>query len=216
MFAALTPDAWAFIVAEEGLAGRPYWPGGASGVTLDIGYDLGYHLAPQIIADWKPYFTPPQLDKLVACAGVRGEAASQQAQLLKLQGLWVKPEWARAVFEKSSMPLYQHLTERSFPGVVALPWQVQWALFSLVYNRGGLPVSSVIQPDGSSTDQDRYQMERYIRNAVMESHVPHIADGLEAMALDGKDTLWPGPKAPNPGLRGRRKREAALVRRAYT
>lgn len=31
---------------------RPTWPGGDSGVTIGIGYDLGYYSAAQIRSDW--------------------------------------------------------------------------------------------------------------------------------------------------------------------
>ncbi len=31
---------------------HPIWPGGASGITIGIGYDLGYNSAQQIRKDW--------------------------------------------------------------------------------------------------------------------------------------------------------------------
>ena len=41
---------------------RPTWPGGASGVTIGVGYDLGYQAG--FAADWSDLLTPAQIARL--------------------------------------------------------------------------------------------------------------------------------------------------------
>ena len=48
---------------QEGHAGHPYWPGGASGVTLDPGVDLG-QAAASLIGLYEPLTTAEQFAAL--------------------------------------------------------------------------------------------------------------------------------------------------------
>ena len=54
---------------------RPTWPGGMSGVTIGIGYDLGMTPKAQITSDWECYLFEPELAALLAVQGVTGPAA---------------------------------------------------------------------------------------------------------------------------------------------
>ena len=60
----LTDKTKRFILDFEGLNQPSEWPGGDSGVTIGIGYDLGYVTIDQFEFDWGPYFTADQLNRL--------------------------------------------------------------------------------------------------------------------------------------------------------
>ena len=56
---------------------RPYWPGGASGITIGIGYDLGYCSAAQCRRDWGGQISDANLAVLeTVCRLKAGEARS--------------------------------------------------------------------------------------------------------------------------------------------
>ena len=59
---------------------RPTWPGGMSGVTIGIGYDLGMTPKGRITSDWECYLFEPELAALLAVQGVTGPAAKQLAR----------------------------------------------------------------------------------------------------------------------------------------
>ena len=65
----------AWVHAREGHRGSPYWPGGASGVTLDPGVDLG-HANPDLIESlYAPLLEPEQMAALRTVYGLKGNAA---------------------------------------------------------------------------------------------------------------------------------------------
>ena len=53
----------------------PMWPGGESGVTIGIGYDLGHNSAEKITNDWKKHLSAGDLAKLLKVAKIKGEKA---------------------------------------------------------------------------------------------------------------------------------------------
>src|SRR5581483_10380993 len=62
---------------------RPEWPGGASGVTVGIGYDLGYTTPAKVRSDWLPLTDGPTVEAMVSCCGVVGEAAKPRTALVR-------------------------------------------------------------------------------------------------------------------------------------
>jgi hypothetical protein len=62
---------------------HPEWPGGASGVTIGIGYDCGYSGAHQIAADWGDKLPALAVKALESVAGVHGPAAHSLASELR-------------------------------------------------------------------------------------------------------------------------------------
>ncbi len=126
----------------EGHAGRPYWPGGASGVTLDPGVDLG-HAEPALLDDllrdhYGPMLTAAQRAAIDAVIGVQDEdakAALNADPVLKT--IRISREQANEVFPVASRPYWDVISER-FPPLAALdtPPSVQTVLLSLAYNRG--------------------------------------------------------------------------------
>lgn len=206
--AEMTKEGIAIITEEEGCPRHPYWPGGQSGVTIGIGYDLGHHSEAELYGDWidDGRITcpngPTQVQMLLACCGKTGESARLAKPLV--QDCLILKEDAAIVFEKRSLPKYESQTRhQAFPGVDSLPDQAYSALVSLVFNRGpdmGKP--------GDYTWDTRREM-REIRLAVADLNLQRIADEIRAMKR-----LW-----INKGLDGllrRREREAALVESALS
>jgi GH24 family phage-related lysozyme (muramidase) len=186
----LTDKAKKLIMDFEGL-NQPYkWPGGDSGITLGIGYDLGYVTVDQFESDWGPYFTAEQLKRLKDAVGKRGIAARNRAA--QLQDIKIKRKDAETVFIERNLPLYALKTEMAFPGIVQLPPEAQGALVSLVFNRG------------TSMEGDRRSEMRAIRDAVPRGDLQEIADQLRSMKR-----LWVDKGLD--GLLLRRDEEAKLV-----
>ena len=186
----LTDKTKRFILDFEGLNQPSEWPGGDSGVTIGIGYDLGYVTVDQFESDWGPYFTADQLNRLRDAVGKRGIAARNRA--MQFVDIRIKRKDAETVFIDRSLPLYALKTEMAFPGITELPPDAQGALVSLVFNRG------------TSMEGDRRSEMRAIRDAVPRGDLQEIAHQLRSMKR-----LW-----VNKGLDGllrRREEEAKLV-----
>jgi len=169
---------------------RPIWPGGASGVTIGVGYDLGQESSFE--ADWSGVLTPEQLAALRPWLQVRGQAAAGgPAQLKNLTIPW---HAAWQVFIRRSLPDQVHATSRAFVGWEAMPRLCFGMLVSLVYNRGAR------MNDSAGVPGDRTEM-RAIRDAVAAGRFADIPAQLRSM-----ERLWP----VGSGLRDRREREAKL------
>ena len=188
--APLSPKARDLIFEFEGVDQPSEFPGGASGITIGYGYDLGQEPADDFHADWTQYLAAADLALLNGVLGLQGAAA--QAKAASLNSIHIKESDSQAVFLERSVPKYQGLTEEAFPGVDALPADAQGALLSLVYNRG------------TSMNGDSRSEMRAIRDAVPAGDLQKIADQLRAMKR-----LWVGKGLD--GLLKRRDAEADLV-----
>jgi hypothetical protein len=177
----------------ERLYAHPIWPAGESGVTIGIGYDLGFTSKAQIEADWGPFLEQPARASLAAVQGIKGAPAEQLAR--GIRHIHIPLAAAEAVFYSSTLPRFAKMTRDAFPGVEKLPLDAQGALLSLVFNRG------------ASLEGDRRREMRAIRDALKGSRVSlaEIATQVEAM-----QRLWPTLR----GLRERRVSEGALIRGA--
>lgn len=171
---------------------RPEWPGGASGVTIGIGYDVGAGVSSsaQLQRDWTGHIPQSMIDALVRCIGVTGARA--KAMLPSVRPL-VDVPWdaAMAVFEQSTLPKYYELARRALPNFDKLSLDCKGVLVSLVYNRGA----------SFNNGGDRYSEMRAIRAHMQSGAFDKIPGELRAMKR-----LWPGVG----GLIRRRDREAAL------
>jgi hypothetical protein len=174
---------------------RPIWPGGQSGVTIGIGYDLGMTRKADIRADWEPLLAEADLVALLAVQGVTGESAKRLAQ--GISQVVIPLELAERVFYTRTAPQYAARTRAAFPGVQKLPADAQAMMLSLVYNRG----ASVSGP-------------KRVEMANIQSLLRGARPGLDAIAaeFESMQRLWPGGELA--GLRTRRQREAALIRGA--
>ncbi|HSN70902.1 MAG TPA: hypothetical protein VLT59_05305 [Steroidobacteraceae bacterium] len=174
----------------------PHWPGGESGVTVGIGYDLGYQSMAQLRADWLDVLGDAAIARLAAALGVTGaRAKSLVAQLTDLR---IGLDEAAAVFYQSTLPRYARRTSTTYPAAGTLPPDATSMLVSLVYNRGS-----------RLTGDSRREM-RAIRGQSEARDLPAIAQSLRSMKR-----LWPTLR----GLVRRREREAEIVEqsdRAYS
>lgn len=115
----------------------PSWPGYSSGVTVGVGYDLGYNFPEDIERDWKGKVPDAVLFRLQDMSGVRGQPAKALAAQLRAEGIEIPFETAKAVFMERTLPKFAKLTKKTYPAVDSLPPDAQAALLSLVFNRGG-------------------------------------------------------------------------------
>lgn len=173
---------------------RPSWPGGASGVTVGIGYDLGYNNRQGILDDWRA-LPEPARNALASAAGVKGVAAKTRVQALR----WILVPWpvAQDVFVGNTMPRFGALTDQAFPGVRSSHGHVQGALLSIVFNRGA-----------SMAGVSRAEM-RSIRTHIAAGRVRAVPGEIRSMKR-----LWVGKGLP--GLIRRREAEARLVEQSLT
>lgn len=172
------------------------WPGGESGITVGIGYDLGFATPDQFRSDWGDCLSAGDCDALVAVIGLKGADAKARAAAVK--AIIIKRADADRVFMERSIPKAQMETAAAFPGVEKLPADAQGALVSLVYNRGG-----GMGVQGKPSWDGRREM-RAIRDAVARGDLQEIAAQLRSMKR-----LWEGKGLD--GLVKRRDAEADLV-----
>ena len=173
---------------------QPTWPEGASGVTIGIGYDLGYETHEQLEKDWDDILPADVLTRLDACVGEIGPKAA--ALIPGLRDIRIPYGAALSVFEHENIPRYSDMTERAFPRCADLSPLSFGALVSLVFNRG----PGMTDPPGD-TQSRRLEM-RQIRDAMIERRYADIPDYIDAMKR-----LW------NNGLVARREAEADMFRR---
>lgn len=193
-----SPAAIDLIVAEEVSSKATYearythpeWPGGASGVTIGIGYDCGYSTPAVIAGDWGDKLAAPMVAALQQVAGIHGSPASSHAH--ELRGVVTVPwEAAMAVFIGRDMPKWEGIVSRALLNTDKLSPDSFGALVCLAYNRG---------PSFNNAG-DRFREMRAIR--------AHMADGsfsLIPAEFRSMKRLWPNVS----GLQHRRDHEAAL------
>jgi GH24 family phage-related lysozyme (muramidase) len=185
-----TDQAVTQLLEDEGHDQPGKWPGGGSGITLGIGYDLGYVTVEQFEQDWGKILSADQMTRLKTVIGLKGGAAQMRAP--QFRDIKVTRAQAEKVFKKRTLPLHSARTEQAFPGVDQLPPDAQGALVSLVFNRG------------PGMDGERRKEMRAVRDAVAKKDLGEIARQIRAMKR-----IWEGQGLD--GLLRRRDAEADLV-----
>ena len=154
---------------------HPEWPGGASGVTILLGYDLGYATADKIHADLDGKLPTAMVDACISVAGITGEAA--HSAMLRVRSQIVCP-WSVAldVFLHRDMPQWIATVRKVLPNTDKLSGDSLGAIVSLAYNRG------------ASFDriEDRYREMRQIKADMAAQHFADIPAQILAMRR-----LWP-------------------------
>lgn len=112
---------------------RPDWPGGASGVTIGVGYDLGYNTKAQIQKDWH-MLKPETVNRLTGVSGLTGSTAKSRLQ--SVRDILITWDLAEQVFNEKTIPRFLTLADRTYPGFYKLRPNAQAALLSLTFNRG--------------------------------------------------------------------------------
>ena len=174
---------------------NPIWPGGDSGVTIGIGYDLGFNSGADITAAWGLHLSSADLNLLLTVKKLTGLTARNA--LPGVKSVKIPYDIALKVFYQVSMPVFSKKVKRIYPGAEKLPPDAQGALLSLVYNRG-----ESLDPKKPS----RREM-RNIVPLVVAGNLNGIAREIRSMKR-----LWDPQKLP--GLIKRREKEAVLVENA--
>lgn len=174
---------------------RPTRPGGASGITIGIGYDCGYSTAAQIRSDWGGVLPDAMVVELVKVAGMTGARAAAALASVRLA---VDVPWiaALAVFSNTSLTKYVALAAK-LPNWDMLSPDCKGALVSLVYNRG---------PSFDNAGS-RYQEMRNIKAHMASGRFSAIPTELRSMKR-----IWQGQDDMR-GLLTRRDKEADLFER---
>jgi GH24 family phage-related lysozyme (muramidase) len=176
---------------------HPSWPGGASGLTIGIGYDLGYVSTNQVATDWG-CLPDSCLHRLQSYAGRTGTAAKVLQSAAA--DLSIPLSDAQRVFEASDIPRTSKLVMISFANASQLTPDSFGALVSLVFNRGAGMVDT--------KPANRLEM-RQIRDAMAASDFDLIPGLIRSMKR-----LWQGHGLD--GLLARRDAEADLFKAGLT
>jgi len=170
---------------------NPEWAGGDSGVTIGVGYDVGYNDNATIANDWGKYLDAKTIALLQSVSGLKGEKA-KAAMSPQIKAISIPYSIAKKVFENVSVPKFWKMAQKIYPQIEELNADTQGALTSMVYNRGN-------SLEGT-------------RRANMRNIVPMVAakdyKGI-AREIDASKELWRGKGLD--GLIRRREQEAKMI-----
>jgi hypothetical protein len=173
---------------------HPEWPGGASGVTIGIGYDVGAGVRnkAQLHQDWDGKIPPAMITALEQYIGVTGARARNLLPSVRSK---VDVPWdaAISVFDDVDVPRWYKLCKKALPNFEALSPLCKGVLVSLAYNRGA----------SFSNRGPRYTEMRNIRALMAEKDFGKIPAEFRKMRR-----LW--TNRSNRGVALRREHEARL------
>lgn len=183
-----------FEVSSKAVYERKYrstiWPKEQSGVTIGIGYDVGYVTKTQLWGDWKGAIPDAMITALERALGVRGAPAEAVARALR-GSVDIPFDAAILVHKGKVMPRWVALVENHLAHTGALKPNSLGALVSLTYNRGA----------SYGAAGPRYREMRAIKQHMADRAFAKIPAEFRSMKR-----IWPNV----PGLQSRREREARL------
>ena len=175
---------------------NPVWPEGQSGVTIGVGYDLGYVNKSEFSEDWKDL--PKEIfDRLYKVVGIKGYNAKNLIRGLK--DITIPWELSLQVFTNKTVTKFWNLTRDTFPNFDKMPEDAKGGLVSLVFNRG------------SALEGDRRREMKLIRdgmritNTFDQKALSFIANQIRSMKR-----IWIGGSIEK-GMSRRRDAEAKLI-----
>lgn len=208
----------AWVHSLEGHCGRPYWPGGQSGVTLDPGVDLGYADESLVVRCYDDLLRKSRMRAVLRALGLVGARARKRVQQNKhLQAICLTRTEAEDVFPKVARPYWRSAVRR-WPELTrpSVPPAVHTIVLSLCYNRGpGNDALRVIGEPLRATDwtaladvvadmQDNHQLvgiqqrrdreAAYVRRHARRQKMERLAEAARAV-----DAAEPEP-LPNPEI----------------
>lgn len=113
---------------------RPVWPGGDSGITIGLGYDVGKQRPVQVQKDWGGILHPEMIARLQKYCGRTG--AICKSYVPELYHVIISWETALKGFYCNSLPRYCRMAVSVYPGLENIHPYEQTAIVGLVYNRG--------------------------------------------------------------------------------
>lgn len=195
----ISPKLTQFIIAQEDGSETYYdrteehfdWPGGASGPTVAVGYDLGYVTVNECVNDWTGIVDQDTINKLIEAVGWRGDRAHHYVMEHRKD---VTITWGQAVqeFTERELPKWEHRMEVVLPNWDLLGGDCKGVLLSLGYNRG---------TGGFNSNLPRFREMNAIRNLMVTERYALIPGEIRSMTR-----LWPNVS----DLRRRRVLEAQL------
>jgi GH24 family phage-related lysozyme (muramidase) len=176
---------------QSGYDPHPEWPGGASGITVGVGYDCGYYSGSVIDSDWKALEQKSRV-RLERVSGQTGQRA--RGTLPTVRDIYVEWQIATDVFDNVDVAREFANAKRAMPGFEDLRPNTQAAMISLGFNRGW----SMIGPN-------RIEMRDIRDGGVPPRDYERIAIDLRKM-----ERVWRGTSIER-GMTRRREAEAKLV-----
>jgi hypothetical protein len=175
----------------------------ASGVTLGIGYDLGYVRESIARLDWSRH---PQVETFVPYVGLTGGEA--KAATRKIQHVITPYRLAEQVFEETTVVQYYRVAARTYgPPFLSAPAPVRDGLVSVVMNRGGALGAT---QNAEATLPPFRRNSRWEMRQIKTTCLPAHDYACVARMIRDMKRLWPNV----PGLQARREIEAQMVERA--
>jgi len=175
---------------------NPAWPEGQSGVTIGVGYDLGYVNKAEFSEDWKDL--PKDIfDRLYKVVGIKGYNAKNLIRGLK--DITIPWDLALKVFNNKTVSKFWNLTKETFPNFDNLPEDAKGGLVSLVFNRG------------NALEGDRRREMTLIRDAMaITSIFDQKALTFIANQIRNMKRIWIGGSIEK-GMTRRRDAEAKII-----
>jgi hypothetical protein len=168
---------------------NPAWPEGQSGVTIGVGYDLGYVNKTEFSEDWKDL--PKEIfDRLYKVVGIKGYNAKNLIR--GLRDINIPWDLALKVFNNKTVTKFYNLTKQTFPNFDNLPEDAKGGLVSLVFNRG------------NALEGDRRREMKLVSNYDQKA-LSFIANQIRHMKR-----IWIGGSIEK-GMSRRRDAEAKLI-----
>jgi len=175
---------------------NPSWPGEQSGVTIGVGYDLGYVNKAEFTNDWKE-LPQKDFDRLYKVVGIKGIAAKDLIRGLK--DISIPWELSLKVFNNKTVTKFYNLTKQTFPNFDNLPEDAKGGLVSLVFNRG------------AALEGERRREMKLIRDGMkLVSSYDQKALTFIANQIRNMKRIWAGGSIEK-GMSRRRDAEAKLI-----
>ena len=169
---------------------NPEWPEGESGVTIGVGFDLGYVNQAEFRDAWFKKLNPADFHSLSSVLGKTGERASKAlASVFDIEIPW---ETALQVFKEYTLPTHWLRAMRIYPQMETISPLCAAPLLSLCFNRG------------TKLTGDRRTEMLAIQTMLKDGNLRAIPEEFRKMKR-----LWPDVK----GLRDRRDAEADMFER---
>ena len=176
-----------WIHEREGHVGKPYWPGGRSGVTFDPGFDLAHQTMDMTRLYYGDLLSNEQDRAVQNVIGLHGREAKQALETATiLKSIRVSRSKALKIMPHIAVKYWKPVVRR-FSGIdeMETPGSVQTVMLSLAYNRGS----------GNRDLED-------LKTPIAARRWLEVADAVGSMQQDHELR----------GIRIRRRMEADLIR----